>query len=106
MMINKIRITFRLLKDYIRDVVIGDKILVGLDAQVQWHADDYQELNQYYLSFSKDPVYMQWDVYGVLDNDVFYYLEGLKEAISFTWKEHCDGWQIVAADLVTSDIAE
>ena len=59
MMINKIRITFRLLKDYIRDVVIGDKILVGLDAQVQWHADDYQELNQYYLSFSKDPVYME-----------------------------------------------
>ena len=105
-MINKIRITFRLLKDYIRDVVIGDKILVGLDAQVQWHADDYQELNQYYLSFSKDPVYMQWDDYGVLDNDVFYYLEGRKEAISFTWKEHCDGWQIVAADLVTSDIAE
>jgi hypothetical protein len=105
-MINKIRITFKLLKHYIRDVVIGDKILVGLDAQVQWHADDYKELNQYYLSFSKDPVYMQWDDYGVLDDDVFYYLEGLKEAIFFTWNRHCDGWQIVAADLVTSDIAE
>jgi hypothetical protein len=106
MMINKIRITFKLLKNYIRDVVIGDQILVGLDAQVKWHADDYQELSNYYLSFSKDPVDFRWDEYGVLDDDVFYYLEGLKEAISFTWRGHCDGWQIVAADLVTSDIAE
>lgn len=106
MMINKIRITFKLLKDYIVDVVVGDKILVGMDAQVQWNADDYKELNHYYLSFSKDPVDFRWDEFGVLDDDVFYYLEGLKEAISFTWKEHSDGWQIVAADLVTSDIAE
>jgi hypothetical protein len=105
-MMNKIRITSKLLKDYIVDVVVGKKILVGLDALVQWNADDYRESHDYYLSFSKDPVDFRWDEYGVLDDDVFYYLDGLKEAISFTWKEHCDGWQIVAADLVTSDIAE
>ena len=105
-MLNKIRITFTLLKDYIISVIIGKRIMVGMDAQVQWQANGYQECNNYYLSFSKDPVYLRWDNFGVLDDDVFYYLDGLKEAISFTWREHCDGWRIVAANLVTSDIAE
>jgi hypothetical protein len=105
-MLNKVRVTYRLLKTYITDVIIGDKILVGMDALVQWNADDYRESHDYYLSFSKDPVDFRWDEFGALDDDVFYYLDGLKEAISFTWNRHSDGWQIIAANLVTSDIAE
>ena len=57
-MLNKIRITFTLLKDYIIGVIIGKRIMVGMDAQVQWQANGYQECNNYYLSFSKDPVYL------------------------------------------------
>jgi hypothetical protein len=57
-------------------------------------------LLHYYLSFSKDPVYLQWDDFGVLDDDVFYYLDGIKEALSFVWNTHNDGWQIVGGNLV------
>jgi hypothetical protein len=103
-MINKIRVTYRLLIQYIVDVVIGKKIMVGMDAQIHWAEEG--ELLHYYLSFSKDPVYLQWDDFGVLDDDVFYYLDGLKEAISCTWKPHSDGWIITNGNLVTSDIAE
>lgn len=103
-MLNKIRATFVLLIQYITEVVIGKKILVGMDAQIYWAEEG--ELLFYYLSFSKDPVYLQWDDFGVLDDDVFYYLDGLKEAISYTWKRHSDGWIITNGNLVTSDIAE
>ena len=103
-MINKVRVTYRLLIQYIVDVVIGKKIMVGMDAQVYWA--DEGELLHYYMSFSKDPVNLQWDNFGVLDDDVFYYLDGLKEAISFTWKQNSDGWIITNGNLVTSDIAE
>ena len=105
-MLNKIRVTYRLLIQYITEVVIGNRIMVGMDAQVQWQANGYQECNNYYLSFSKDPVYLRWDNFGVLDDDVFYYLDGIKEAISFTWKQNSDGWIITNGNLVTSDIAE
>lgn len=103
-MLNKIKVTFGLLISYIVDVVIGKKIMVGMDAQIYWAEES--ELLHYYLSFSKDPVYLQWDDFGVLDDDVFYYLDGLKEAISYTWKRHSDGWIITNGNLVTSDIAE
>ena len=103
-MINKIKVTFGLLIQYIVDVIIGKKIMVGMDAQIYWV--DEGELLHYYLSFSKDPVYLQWDDFGVLDDDVFYYLDGLKEAISYTWKRNSDGWIITNGNLVTSDIAE
>lgn len=103
---NKIKITFGLFIQYIVDVVIGKKILVGMDAQIDWSADGNLELYNYYLSFSKDPVYLQWDEFGVLDDDVFYYLDGFKEAISYVWKRHSDGWIILCGNLVTSDIAE
>ena len=103
-MLNKIKVTFGLLIQYITEVVIGKKIMVGMDAQIYWAEEG--ELLHYYLSFSKDPVYLQWDDFGVLDDDVFYYLDGLKEAISCTWKPHSDGWVITNGNLVTSDIAE
>jgi hypothetical protein len=103
-MLNKIKVTFGLLIQYITEVVIGKKIMVGMDAQIYWAEEG--ELLHYYLSFSKDPVYLQWDDFGVLDDDVFYYLDGLKEAISCTWKPHSDGWIITNGNLVTSDIAE
>ena len=103
-MLNKIKVTFGLLISYIVDVVIGKKIMVGMDAQIYWAEEG--ELLHYYLSFSKDPVYLQWDDFGVLDDDVFYYLDGLKEAIYCTWKPHSDGWIITNGNLVTSDIAE
>ena len=103
-MLNKIKVTFGLLISYITEVVIGKKIMVGMDAQIYWAEEG--ELLHYYLSFSKDPVYLQWDDFGVLDDDVFYYLDGLKEAISCTWKPHSDGWIITNGNLVTSDIAE
>ena len=103
-MLNKIKVTFGLLIQYITEVVIGKKILVGMDAQIHWSEEG--ELLHYYLSFSKDPVYLQWDDFGVLDDDVFYYLDGIKEAFSFTWKQHSDGWIITNGNLVTSDIAE
>ena len=103
-MLNKIRATFVLLIQYITEVIIGTKILVGMDAQVYWAEEG--SLLFYYLSFSKDPVESRWDDFGVLDDDVFYYLDGFKEAISYIWKRHSDSWIITNGNLVTSDIAE
>ena len=103
-MLNKIRATFVLLIQYITEVIIGKKILVGMDAQVYWAEEG--SLLFYYLSFSKDPVESRWDDFGVLDDDVFYYLDGIKEAFRFIWKCNEDGWIITNGNLVTSDIAE
>ena len=103
-MLNKIRATFVLLIQYITEVIIGKKILVGLDAQIYWAEEG--TLLFYYLSFSKDPVESRWDDFGVLDDDVFYYLDGIKEAFKFIWNQNQDGWIITNGNLVTSDIAE
>jgi hypothetical protein len=98
MMIRKALLTFRLLKDYLKNVIAEEGVLVGIDALVQW--DDDSDTRTYYLSFSKDPVYLQWDDFGVQDDDVFYYLDGIKEAISVIWNTHDDGWQIIDGNLV------
>lgn len=103
-MLNKIRATYILLIQYITEVLIGKKILVGMDAQIYWYEES--ELLFYYLSFSKDPVEFPWDEFGVLDDDVFYYLDGIKEAFKFIWNQNPDGWIITNGNLVTSDYAE
>jgi len=96
MMIRKALLTLRLLKDYLKNVVRADGVLVGMDAKIQW--DDFEK--NYYLSFSKDPVYLRFDDFGVQDDDIFYYLDGIKEAISIIWNDHEDGWQILDGSLV------
>jgi len=98
--IRKTLITLKLLKDYMKNVIAEEGVLVGMDAQIYWV--DEGELLHYYLSFSKDPVHLQWDDFGVLDDDVFYYLDGIKEALSFVWNTHDDGWQIVGGNLVVA----
>jgi hypothetical protein len=97
-MIRKALLTLRLLKEYLKNVIAEEGVLVGMDALVQW--DDGSDVRNYYLSFSADPVYLQWDDFGVLDDDVFYYLDGIKEALSVVWNPHDDGWQIIDGSLV------
>jgi hypothetical protein len=95
-MIRKTLLTLRLLKDYLKNVIAEEGVLVGMDATIQWYEREYS----YYLSFSKDPVYLRFDDFGVQDDDIFYYLDGIKEAISIIWNDHEDGWQILDGSLV------
>lgn len=74
------------------------KTLVGADCLIRW--EDEQEPRHYYLSFSSSPVEETFDDYGVLDSDVFYYCEGIKELLSGMWKGHADGWRMERAELV------
>ena len=107
MMLKKIILTLTLLKDYVKNVVIGDGVLVGMDATVKWDFPEHEpHTGMYYLSFSKDPIDSAWDDFGVQDDEIFYYLDGIKEALSSVWKENFDGWLIVDGSLVVSTEAE
>jgi hypothetical protein len=96
-MIRKALLTLRLLKDYLKNVIAEEGILVGMDAKIMWD-DSYT--SDYYLSFSKDPVDLRWDDFGVQDSNIFHYLDGIKEALSVVWNPHDDGWQIIDGSLV------
>ncbi len=104
---KKIKITLGILADYIRYVLIGKRIMVGMGALVKWSEPEVNpDPMNYYLSFSADPVEEEWDDYGVRDDEVFYYLDGVKEAIRFVWIEHEDGWQILDGRIMTTHLEQ
>jgi hypothetical protein len=75
-----------------------EKTLIGADCTILWSGDS--EAHHYYLSFSSDPIEGQFDDYGALDSDVFYYCEGIGELLSGMWKGNSDGWRMEKAELV------
>jgi hypothetical protein len=83
---------------FINTFVSKGKTLVGADCLVQWEDED--EPFHCYLSFSDYPADEDFDDFGVVDSEVFYYCEGIKELLSSMWKGNRDGWRMQQVSLV------
>ena len=93
-----LRNTILILFTFLVNKFFGEKTLVGADCVIHWEEDE--ESQNYYISFSSDPVDESFDDYGVQDTDVFYYCDGVGELLSGMWKGHSDGWRMERASLV------
>ena len=90
--------TLSVLFTFFTNRLSDEKTLVGANCLIIWEEDSSPQ--KCYLSFSSSPIGEQFDDYGVLDSDVFYYCNGVKELLSGMWKGHADGWRMERAELI------
>jgi hypothetical protein len=83
---------------FIRTAVTPNSTLIGADCKTLLH-DEEDEVTMY-MSFAPSSVDKSFDQYGVADEDIFYYLSGIRELLSLMWNGHADGWTLTDAHLV------
>lgn len=79
--------------------VVNEKVVTGATARITGWDDD--EDSFMYVSFSKDPVDGYFDDFGVADDEVFHYFDGIREVVHTILAGNEDGWRITEIDYYT-----
>ncbi len=89
---------FAVVWSFVRAAVTPNTTLIGADCKTQWH--DTEDEAPLYVSFSPSDVDKSTDQHGVADEDIFYYISGIRELLSLMWNGHADGWTLTDVRLV------
>jgi hypothetical protein len=83
---------------FIRTAFTPNTRIIGADCKTQW--SDTEDETDLYVSFAPSDVDKSHDRHGVADDEVFYYLSGVRELLSLMWNGHADGWTLSDVRLV------
>ncbi len=81
-----------------------NSVICGAFVNLRWFDEPKSMIEGTYISFSADPAKSNdlFDDYGYADDEVFHYLTSVGQLITFTWRQHTEGWRIHSGTLNTA----